>query len=1183
MRHLTPALPSPVPMPASAPHPVVWFIGLRLCAVPFLVIAMLASGSAQAGGSFPPGPDIPVPNASNATTLSEADKADANGDYDDALKSRETLIKITQDPAMRDQVAQAWAYYGEGRDLGLMKRWAEGSDKEKRAVELFDQLHYSVGKFQALLQLGGLLRLQQNDREADAAFQQAAELLRTENKWPGRMVGAALNQSPLFGFLESRWEQEYLKGVIVLCDKYAHSPSSEKAYAANMLGSIQLREAGYDDAAQSFRIARELELKILDLQAPATKELDAQRKSAEQAGDSVRLGQIAAQQQSLQSGISNSADGALMALNGLLAIDIYRGNVPAAQSKITLAESEIQKYRLNSPIVGNTLFLKGSLAIFTGDFQAAGASLRQGLTGSTQAQQFDAMTYMLIGLSRLSLAMLNPTSAADYLRVTGQFTEYGNPQTDDCERELWGLIAAFDGRRNEAAGYFNGVIKDYRKYSWKLDLARALRERVQAGINHDPAQDKTDLAEAKAILAQIAPNSFEAIAVQENEADLVYGQLDYKKAEQLHRAALASQTALAPHTIQVAVMRMNIALCLYHQSDAAKDAATRKSLLAEGNQFTAEGWKQARALEPEFFGDESSQAYARLLANYATDYAEVQIANGDNVGAFATLESSRALGLAQLSADRGKLGAESWARHKYFVAQKHKMEADLVAAMNRRAAAGEALARLDKSHTTEGDKLEDAYDNANDQVANASMVYVTFLAAYDEFWSDLQQQLSTNAQTPAADLGHLNVDEVIGAIPRGTTFVMYAVGRRNHAIVLALRGGSSEVLSSIIDLGGNSSAPTPGKNPADLYLLTRKFIDRVQSEPQPEDLDQQIATIAKLANQLFLILFPNKIGEAALGSDHLIISPDSLLWQLPFAAFSIPDNNGATYLGLKKPITYAQSVRLFEAALKTAGTATPIADGSALVVGDPAFGITPAVSAAGQPRGGEVATYFEPDQLWAGLYTRESPPPELKAARQEAIDVACDLRTKPVLDTAATEEEVRKNIDNADVIHFATHAKLVWDLPMSSGLALTPPADESNLESDNDGALQGWEIFSQLQLKARMVVLSACETARGSDVRGEGVIGLTRAFQYAGAASVVATLWTINDRSTSAFMRDFYGQLIDGRPKDDALRDAMQSVAGDQDPHAPTYWKHPHYWAAFTLIGDPSPLKFASASKPQCQ
>src|SRR5207244_12950237 len=113
----------------------------------------------------------------------------------------------------------------------------------------------------------------------------------------------------------------------------------------------------------------------------------------------------------------------------------------------------------------------------------------------------------------------------------------------------------------------------------------------------------------------------------------------------------------------------------------------------------------------------------------------------------------------------------------------------------------------------------------------------------------------------------------------------------------------------------------------------------------------------------------------------------------------------------------------------------------------------------------------------------------------------------------------------------------------SSGVLLTVPEQEPPVgQTDNDGALQAWEIYSQLHLKAELVVLSACETGRGENVASEGIVGLTRALQYAGARSVLASLWKVADESTATLMVAFHRKLRQGLAKDEALRQALAAV-----------------------------------------
>jgi CHAT domain-containing protein len=173
----------------------------------------------------------------------------------------------------------------------------------------------------------------------------------------------------------------------------------------------------------------------------------------------------------------------------------------------------------------------------------------------------------------------------------------------------------------------------------------------------------------------------------------------------------------------------------------------------------------------------------------------------------------------------------------------------------------------------------------------------------------------------------------------------------------------------------------------------------------------------------------------------------------------------------------------------------------------------------------------------------------------------------------ATEERAKGLGPNTEIIHFACHGILDRSIPLNSALVLSVPEDTSRAREN--GLLQAWEVFEQVRIDASLVVLSACDTALGQDVRGEGMIGLTRAFQYAGARTVVASLWAVPDRSTAALMRRFHTSLSEGESTDQALRHAQIALLSGpiEEPAAGGTTdtmdaSHPYAWSGFQVIGD---------------
>jgi CHAT domain-containing protein len=189
--------------------------------------------------------------------------------------------------------------------------------------------------------------------------------------------------------------------------------------------------------------------------------------------------------------------------------------------------------------------------------------------------------------------------------------------------------------------------------------------------------------------------------------------------------------------------------------------------------------------------------------------------------------------------------------------------------------------------------------------------------------------------------------------------------------------------------------------------------------------------------------------------------------------------------------------------------------------------------------------------------------PRLRFTRQEALAIgrfAGQEGTLTALDfDASRSTAVDPDLGRYRIVHFATHALANSEHPELSGIVLSLVGRHGE---PLDGFLRLHDIYN-LKLGADLVVLSGCQTALGQDIRGEGLVGLTRGFMYAGAPAVVASLWNVSDQGTSELMTRFYRAMLqDGLTPAAALRRAQIDMRKD-----PT-WSAPFYWAAFTLQGD---------------
>ncbi len=168
----------------------------------------------------------------------------------------------------------------------------------------------------------------------------------------------------------------------------------------------------------------------------------------------------------------------------------------------------------------------------------------------------------------------------------------------------------------------------------------------------------------------------------------------------------------------------------------------------------------------------------------------------------------------------------------------------------------------------------------------------------------------------------------------------------------------------------------------------------------------------------------------------------------------------------------------------------------------------------------------------------------------------------------ATEAVFKNEARDYRILHFATHFLSNDIQPLYSTIVLA-----HGNENGDDGYLQTHEVFNA-RLNADLVVLSACNTGVGKLRKGEGLVGASRAFLYAGAPSLLVSLWSVNDEATSTIMTWFYEGLKAGLNKRQALRQAkLEYVKSVEGPE-----KDPFYWAPFILLGDGSPMSFERGS-----
>lgn len=331
------------------------------------------------------------------------------------------------------------------------------------------------------------------------------------------------------------------------------------------------------------------------------------------------------------------------------------------------------------------------------------------------------------------------------------------------------------------------------------------------------------------------------------------------------------------------------------------------------------------------------------------------------------------------------------------------------------------------------------------------------------------------------------------------------------------------------------------------FVVTRDTLLGVVLSPLDSisrDLDRYVALIREgeatngPGERIAAALLLPVVAQLPAGVDRLVIIPDDRMHRVPFDALPLRDGEPLLAMyGVSRAPSLAVAIRLARRP-RHAGPAS--------------------ILAFGDPFTGEADTTGVQDPVterYRRAFAEVGGLPSLRATRGEVVSVGRHSRVAMVrLGDQASEAWLKQSaLTHYRIIHLASHALVDDQSESRTSLALAPGDGE-------DGFLGASEI-SALRLDADLVVLSACRTAAGRVIGGEGVQGLVAPLMGAGARTIVASMWPVGDRATALLMRDFYDEMAEGKTIGEALRAAKLTARKRGEPAS--------VWAAFTLVGDP--------------
>jgi len=390
----------------------------------------------------------------------------------------------------------------------------------------------------------------------------------------------------------------------------------------------------------------------------------------------------------------------------------------------------------------------------------------------------------------------------------------------------------------------------------------------------------------------------------------------------------------------------------------------------------------------------------------------------------------------------------------------------------------------------------------------------------------------------------------------------------DNTIIVEYTVGDPRSYAAVVSHTGLSIHPLPPRAEieAAAVRLRNAFIDMQQipgeSSQQREARERKASeTIpAELAQVSKLVLAPL---AGSLGNKRLLIVADGALQYVPFHA--LPEADGTNQVLLQQhEIVYLPSISTLSAILSEARERKPAAN-SVAVFADPVFEVNdPRVKRAS----GEATPESDESKNVRkalrdiGLSADGVEIPRLLASREEAESIITSAPwwsgLKAVGFDANRSRVLSDDLANYGIVHFATHGLINSEHPELSGIVLSLFDEQGHSQ---DGFLRLHDIYN-LRLPADLVVLSACSTGLGKEIKGEGLVGLTRGFMYAGASSVVASLWKVDDEATAQLMTYFYQAMFSsGLTPAAALRDAQLKMSHDKR------WHEPYYWAGFVIQG----------------
>lgn len=880
------------------------------------------------------------------------------------------------------------------------------------------------------------------------------------------------------------------------------------------------------------------------------------------------------------------------ATNQMGKIYAVRGDLAVAEEHFRTALTLRQKLAPGTLQIGHSLNSLGAVLSLQGDLAGAQEVMEQALDlFSQQLQEGSAHNAVLHNLGLLATERGDLVTGEEYYLQALEIGERRDPggMGNTSTLNNLGTIARRRGDLASAEDYHRRALAIRREIApGGLDEATSLLNLSSLAMDRDRLDEAWELLQdAYAIHRREVPNSPQEARALTYLCNAAWRRGELAVARQYCRQALEIYRRKTPGSL-------DHAKCLHHggrvallQGELGPAEAALRDALAIFDQLAPGTDDQARALQTlaEILVAAGRTGEAAEVLERATEALDTQrgkIGGSDQQRALfgaKALEVYRrrvdlALGAGETSAALGALERSRARVLLSLLAQRELVFADVPPDLDRRRR-----------------QLAVEYDRAQEELAGlSSEAEEERVAEILERLRGLRQQqdaVRAEIRRAAPRLASLQDPQPLDAVAArqaldaGTVALYYSLGEESGWLLVVTRDAEPRAVPLAV-------------SEAELRAKVQRWLLALEAP------GTGLEAVHTLGAELYALLVAPAEPEIARG-ERILVIPDGPLHGFPFGALirseepARPDEvvrpaaDPPRYLAAWRPLHSALSLTLYhQLALQPAPAEE---DGeerdhevriAAALFGDPLFG---------SPVQGDSGN-LELDKGPSTEVRRGAALAPLPTSRLEVETIAelLSQEARVFVGGEATEVAARRAGDGVRYLHFATHAVMDERFPLDSALVLSRP-DELRPGEDN-GLLQAWEIFEGVRVDAELVTLSACRSGLGQEIAGEGMVGLTRAFQFAGAPSVVSASWSVPDRSTAALMARLYARLEAGESKDEALRGAQMELAAGPvelprgatpgprwlwEPVRSVFWSrppaetvdasHPFYWAGFQLTG----------------